>query len=194
MDTELDIEKSLTKAYYEVLKSIPAENVSREGLLKTPNRAAKAMIEFTQGYYKTVSEIVGNGKFETTNNDMVLIKDIKFSSLCEHHMLPFYGKMHIAYIPDGKVIGLSKIPRIVEMFSKRLQIQERLTKQVADGLSEAIGAKGVAIYCLAEHNCVSMRGVRKEGSLTSTQYMSGEFLKVEMKKEFFDIVSSNMGQ
>jgi len=184
---------SLADGYAKVLSSIPGEDVNREGILKTPSRAAKAMIEFTSGYYNTVADIVGEGKFSTDNNDMVLIKDIKFFSLCEHHMLPFHGKMHVAYIPNGKVIGLSKIPRIVELFARRLQIQERLTQEVAEGLEEAIGAKGVAVFCYAEHCCVSMRGVRKDGSVTSTQFMTGDFLKdVELKREFFDQVNSRL--
>lgn len=190
--TEAEQVAALSSGYQQVLASIPGEDVSREGIIKTPSRAAKAMIEFTSGYYKTVADIVGEGKFATDNNDMVLIKGIKFYSLCEHHMLPFHGKMHVAYIPDGKVIGLSKIPRIVELFARRLQIQERLTKEVADGLHEAIGAKGVAVFCYAEHTCVSMRGVRKDGSTTSTQYFTGEFLAdKDLKREFFDQVNSN---
>merc|ERR1712166_459666 len=180
--TEAEQVAALSSGYQQVLASIPGEDVSREGIIKTPSRAAKAMIEFTSRYYKTVADIVGEGKFATDNNDMVLIKGIKFYSLCEHHMLPFHGK----------VIGLSKIPRIVELFARRLQIQERLTKEVADGLHEAIGAKGVAVFCYAEHTCVSMRGVRKDGSTTSTQYFTGEFLvDKNLKREFFDQVNSN---
>lgn len=147
----------------------------REGLLRTPHRAAKAMEFLTQGYRQDVQKIVNDAIFTTTNNEMVIVKDIELYSLCEHHLLPFLGRAHVAYIPDGKVLGLSKIPRIVDMFARRLQIQENLTQQIGNCIQEVTGARGVAVVIEAKHLCAMMRGVEKQNSSMTTSMMLGVF-------------------
>lgn len=170
---------------------IIGENPKREGLLKTPNRVFKAFKHLTNGYDKNVKEILNDALFESSNNEMVLVRDIEFYSLCEHHLLPFFGRVHVAYIPDKKVVGLSKIPRLVEVFARRLQIQEQLTEQIAQALMENVAAKGVGVVIEARHMCVEMRGVQKVNSTTSTSALRGLFLKNEKtRKEFFELINS----
>ncbi len=151
------------------------ENPERDGLLKTPQRAAKAMEFLTQGYEQDLSEIVNEAIFASENDEMVIVRDIELYSMCEHHMLPFIGKCHVAYLPAGRVIGLSKIPRIVDMYSRRLQIQENLTKQIGDSIQEVTQAKGVAVVIEAKHLCAMMRGVEKQNSSMITSMMLGRF-------------------
>jgi len=164
------MDNKLAGLYEAIIRDI-GEDPSREGLQKTPERAAKAMQYLTQGYTQSVDEVVNNAIFETENNQMILVKDIELYSLCEHHLLPFIGKCHVAYIPTGKVIGLSKIARIVDMFSRRLQIQENLTKQIADTLMTAIEPAGVGVIIEAQHLCMMMRGVEKQNSMMTTSMM-----------------------
>ena len=164
----------LTRLYESLIKGI-GEDPSREGLIKTPERAAKALQYLTRGYRQTVDEVVNNAIFESDNDEMILVKDIELYSLCEHHLLPFTGKCHVAYIPTGKVIGLSKIARIVDMYARRLQIQENLTKQIADTLMDAINPAGVGVIIEAQHLCMMMRGVEKQNSVMTTSMMLGSF-------------------
>jgi GTP cyclohydrolase I len=151
------------------------ENAAREGLVRTPIRAAKAMQFMTQGYRQRVEDIVNGAIFESSNSEMVIVRDIELYSLCEHHLLPFIGKAHVAYLPDGKVLGLSKIPRIVDMFARRLQIQENLTQQIGDTVQSVTGARGVGVVIVAKHLCMMMRGVEKQNSQMTTSYMAGMF-------------------
>jgi GTP cyclohydrolase I len=147
-------------------------------------------MEMTQGYHQDPVAVLNDALFESDNNQMVLIKDIEFYSMCEHHILPIIGRAHVAYIPDGKVVGLSKIPRMVDIFAKRLQIQEQLTEQIADAINEVISPKGVAVVIQARHMCMEMRGVGKTHSATTTSALRGAFLKSDTRKEFFDIINS----
>lgn len=167
------------------------ENPNREGLIKTPLRVAKSFEFLSKGYKENPKEILNDALFESSNNEMVLVRDIEFYSLCEHHLLPFFGRVHCAYIPDKKVVGLSKIPRLVEVFARRLQIQEQLTEQIADALSDIVGAKGVGVVIEARHLCVEMRGVQKANSTTTTSALRGIFLKNEKtRKEFFSLINA----
>lgn len=165
----------IAKASYRDLIIQAGENVHREGLLKTPQRAAKAWDFLTSGYSIDPAELLGAAVFEEEFDNMVLVKDIEFYSLCEHHLLPFFGKIHVAYIPDGKIVGLSKIPRAVDALARRLQVQERLTKQVADIIEDTLHPKGVAVAADASHMCMMMRGVEKQNSTTATTYFTGLF-------------------
>jgi GTP cyclohydrolase IA len=184
------MDNKLAELYESILKGI-GENPSREGLQKTPERAAKAMQYLTQGYTQSVEEVVNNAIFESENNQMILVKDIEMYSLCEHHLLPFIGKCHVAYIPTGKVIGLSKIARIVDMFARRLQIQENLTKQIADTLMTAIEPAGVGVIIEAQHLCMMMRGVEKQNSMMTTSMMLGTFRDHDRtRSEFLRLVKS----
>jgi GTP cyclohydrolase I len=164
----------LTEHYAGILAGV-GETPSREGLLKTPERAAKAMAYLCRGYNQDLRSVVNDAVFTSTNDDMVIVKDIELYSLCEHHVLPFIGRAHVAYLPQGKVIGLSKIARIVDMFARRLQIQENLTVQIADAISEVIQPAGVAVTIEAEHLCMKMRGVEKQNSTMKTSVMLGSF-------------------
>jgi GTP cyclohydrolase I len=167
------------------------EDPSREGLVRTPERVARSLVELTQGYSQTVAGVVGEGVFEEDCSEMVLVKDIEFYSLCEHHLLPFYGQMHVAYIPDGRIIGLSKIPRIVDVFAKRLQVQERLTQQVAQALQETLRPKGVGVVADAAHLCMMMRGVQKQNSKAMTSCLVGSFqTDPKTRAEFLGLVRS----
>lgn len=166
------------------------EDVTREGLVDTPKRAAKAFEFLNNGYNKTLEEILNGAIFEADTEDMVIIKDIELYSLCEHHLLPFVGKCHIAYLPQGKVLGLSKLARIVDMYARRLQIQEKLTKQIADAVDTAVGAKGVAVVIEAKHMCMMMRGVEKQNSVMTTSVMTGIFRKeMSTRAEFLSLIN-----
>ena len=178
------------KEIYEVILEEIGENPNREGLLKTPERVAKAMQYLTHGYHTDPSEILKSAMFAEDYNQMVLVKDIELYSLCEHHMLPFFGKAHIAYIPNGHIVGLSKIPRIVDAFSRRLQVQERLTNEIRDCIEETLNPKGVAVVIEAKHLCMQMRGVQKQNSVTSTSAFSGAFMESEKTRaEFMNLIS-----
>jgi GTP cyclohydrolase I len=181
--------KNLAGNIKEILNEL-GENPQREGLLKTPERVAKSMEFLTNGYKLDPSEILKKAMFTEKYSQMVLVKDIELYSLCEHHMLPFFGKAHIAYIPDGQIVGLSKIPRIVDVFSRRLQVQERLTDQIRDCIQDTLKPKGVAIVIEAQHLCMQMRGVQKQHSSTTTSAFSGIFMKEEKtRSEFINLIS-----
>nr|WP_240614524.1 MULTISPECIES: GTP cyclohydrolase I FolE [Herpetosiphon] len=168
------------------------EDVEREGLQRTPHRVAKMFTELTAGYRTDPVALINEAIFTVDYNEMVLVRDIEFSSLCEHHMLPFWGKAHVAYIPNGKVIGLSKIPRIVDMFAKRLQVQERLTREVADFVAEAIGASGVAVVVHGAHMCSMIRGVKKANARMVTQSLQGVFkTDPQIRAEFMGHITAN---
>lgn len=174
----------LKDSYLKILQSV-GENPKREGLLKTPHRAARAMEFLTQGYEQDLETILNNAVFETDNDQMVIVKDIEFYSLCEHHLLPFVGKAHVAYLPQGKVVGLSKVARIVDMFARRLQIQEQLTTQIASAMMDITGAAGVGVVVDAEHFCMMMRGVEKQHSSTVTSTMLGTFRENHRTRDEF---------
>lgn len=161
--------------HYRAILEAVGEDPAREGLLRTPQRAARAMEFLTQGYTQDISALVNEAVFTTANNEMVIVRDIELYSLCEHHLLPFTGRAHVAYLPNGKVIGLSKIPRIVDMFARRLQIQEKLTQQIGNCIQEVTDAKGVAVVVEAKHLCAMMRGVQKQNSSMTTSMMLGRF-------------------
>ena len=166
------------------------EDPNREGLIKTPNRVSKAWEFFSKGYKENLDIIINGAIFEEDARDMVIVRDIEFFSLCEHHLIPFFGKAHVGYIPNGKVIGLSKIPRIIDMFSRRLQVQERLTHQIADAINSVLNPKGVSVVMEGRHMCMQMRGVEKQNSFTSTSAMSGQFKKsAETRSEFLSIIN-----
>ncbi len=185
-------QKKLEKAVEEILINI-GENPKREGLLKTPHRVAKSFQFLTKGYSQDPKEILNKALFTTTNDEMVLVRDIEFYSLCEHHLLPIMGRVHVAYIPDGKVVGLSKIPRVVEVFARRLQIQEQLTEQIADAINEAITPKGVAVVVHARHMCMEMRGVEKINSTTVSSALRGLFKSdLRTRNEFFNLINANV--
>ncbi|MEM9141913.1 MAG: GTP cyclohydrolase I FolE [Bacteroidota bacterium] len=168
------------------------EDVDREGLLKTPERAAKAMLFLTQGYQQDAAEILKSAMFKESYNEMVIVKDIEVYSLCEHHMLPFFGKAHIAYIPNGHIVGLSKLPRIVDVFARRLQVQERLTEQILDCINDTLKPQGVAVVIEASHMCMMMRGVQKQNSVTTTSGFRGAFKNQETRNEFLKLISSDL--
>ena len=166
------------------------EDPTREGILRTPSRVAKAWKFLAKGYQQNLDEIINNAVFTEDYDEMVTIKDIDFFSLCEHHLLPFFGKAHVAYIPDGKIIGLSKVPRIVDMFSRRLQVQERMTHEIADTLNSVLSPKGVAVVVEGEHMCMQMRGVEKQNSYATTSSMTGLFRQdSRTREEFLNIIS-----
>lgn len=166
------------------------EDPNREGLIKTPSRVSKAWSFFSKGYKQDLNRIINDAIFEEDAKDMVIVRDIEFFSLCEHHLIPFFGKAHVGYIPNGKVIGLSKIPRIIDMFSRRLQVQERLTHQIADAINSVLNPKGVSVVMEGRHMCMQMRGVEKQNSFTSTSAMYGQFKKsAETRSEFLSIIN-----
>ncbi|WP_242204996.1 GTP cyclohydrolase I FolE [Aestuariivivens insulae] len=164
------------------------EDTKRDGLLKTPERAAKAMQFLTQGYHQDPVEILESAMFEESYDEMVIVKDIELYSLCEHHMLPFFGKVHIAYIPNGQIVGLSKLPRVVDIFARRLQVQERLTEQILDCINDTLKPQGVAVVIEASHMCMMMRGVQKQNSITTTSGFRGQFEKIETRNEFLKLI------
>jgi GTP cyclohydrolase I len=178
-----------TQDLYRELLIRVGEDPTRDGLLRTPERVEKSMTFLTRGYAMDVTEVLHDALFDVDYDEMVIVKDIEFFSLCEHHMLPFFGKAHIAYVPNGKVIGLSKIPRLVDVFSRRLQVQERLTRQVGDAITEAIHPQGVAVILEAQHLCMMMRGVEKQHSSTVTSAMLGVFkTQLQTRNEFLSLV------
>lgn len=179
----------MEKAFTDIIKAV-GENPEREGLLDTPKRAAKAFQFLTEGYRRSVDDIVNNALFESDCNEMVIVSDIEMYSLCEHHLLPFIGKCHVAYIPSGKVLGLSKVARIVDLFARRLQIQEQLTTQIAKTVQEVTAAAGVGVIIEAKHMCMMMRGVEKQNSVMRTSAMLGEFQNNQAtRQEFLSLIS-----
>jgi GTP cyclohydrolase I len=179
----------MEEQFAKIIEAI-GEDLNREGLKDTPKRAAKAFKFLNNGYHKTLDEVLNDAIFTADTEDMVIVKDIELYSLCEHHLLPFIGKCHVGYLPQGKVLGLSKIARIVDMYARRLQIQERLTKQIADAISLAIDAKGVAVVIEAKHLCMMMRGVEKQNSIMTTSVMTGIFRKsISTRSEFLTLIN-----
>jgi GTP cyclohydrolase I len=168
------------------------EDANRDGIVKTPERAAKAMQFLTQGYDLNAVEILQSAIFDEDHSEMIVVKDIEVFSMCEHHLLPFYGKAHVAYIPNGKIVGLSKIPRVVDVFARRFQVQERLTTQIRDVINETLKPHGVAVVIEAKHFCMMMRGVQKQNSSTTTSAFTGEFEKQATRNEFIIIISSKL--
>jgi GTP cyclohydrolase I len=187
----IEVTEDIKDSYKNVIESL-GEDVSREGLVKTPERAAKAMQFLTSGYDQDPAAILKGAMFAEDYKDMVIIKDIELYSLCEHHMLPFFGKAHIAYIPNGQIVGLSKIPRIVDIFSRRLQVQERLTHDILECIHNTLKPQGVAVVIEASHMCMMMRGVQKQNSVTTTSGFRGQFEKVETRSEFLNLISKNL--
>ncbi|HMC01272.1 MAG TPA: GTP cyclohydrolase I FolE [Flavobacteriaceae bacterium] len=179
------------KEQYKSIITDLGEDASRDGLKKTPERAAKAMQFLTQGYAQDPAEILRSAMFEESYDEMVIVKDIELYSLCEHHILPFFGKAHIAYIPNGHIVGLSKIPRIVDIFARRLQVQERLTEQILDCINDTLKPQGVAVVIEASHMCMMMRGVQKQNSVTTTSGFRGQFEKIETRNEFLKLISNS---
>ncbi|HSY75668.1 MAG TPA: GTP cyclohydrolase I FolE [Bacteroidia bacterium] len=184
--------EKLAEHYHHILKDL-GEDTKREGLVKTPHRVAKAMQFLLHGYNLDPAEMLRSAMFKEKYSQMVVVKDIEIYSLCEHHILPFFGKAHIAYIPNGRVVGLSKIPRVVDAFARRLQVQERLTDQIRDCIQDTLKPTGVAVLIEAQHLCMQMRGVQKQNSVTTTSAFTGEFLESEKtRKEFMSIIQSKL--
>ncbi len=180
--------EELAKNYRAILRGV-GEDPEREGLMDTPKRAAKAMQYLCHGYQQSLEQIINGALFESDNDEMVIVRDIELHSLCEHHLLPFIGKAHVAYVPTGKVLGLSKVARIVDMFSRRLQIQENLTRQIADAIAQVTDAAGVAVVIEAKHMCMMMRGVEKQNSVMSTSVMLGAFREsYNTRQEFLQLI------
>jgi len=181
----------MEKIYKELIKAL-GENPEREGLLHTPQRAANAMRFLTSGYKETLEEVVNNAVFKSMNDAMVIVKDIEIYSFCEHHLLPFFGKCHVGYLPHNKIIGLSKIARIVDMYSRRLQIQENLTQQIAEAINQTLNAKGVGVVMECSHLCMMMRGVEKQNSVMKTSSMLGLFREMQSTRfEFLTLIGNN---
>jgi GTP cyclohydrolase I len=185
------ITSGLVKSYAEVLELL-GEDPEREGLKKTPERLAKAMQYLTQGYHLDARAIINSAKFHEEVSEMIVVKDIEIYSMCEHHMLPFIGKAHVAYIPNGWITGLSKIARVVDVFARRLQVQERLTIQIKDAIKETLNPLGVAVVIEAKHLCMMMRGVQKQNSTTTTSAFDGEFHKNSTRSEFLKLISADL--
>ncbi len=181
-------EASLAAIYGELLRRV-GEDPMRDGLLRTPDRMERSLAFLTRGYRQTLPEVLGGALFDVDYDEMVIVREIEFYSMCEHHMLPFFGRAHIAYVPDGKVIGLSKLPRVVDMFARRLQVQERLTRQIAEAVIASIHPQGVGVILEAQHLCMMMRGVEKQSSMTTTSAMLGVFrTQVQTRNEFLSLV------
>lgn len=183
--------ESISDMYKNILDDV-GEDPHREGLVKTPVRAAKAMQFLTQGYDLNPAEVLRSAMFKEDYSQMVIVKDIEVYSLCEHHLLPFFGKAHIAYIPNGHIVGLSKLPRVVDAFARRLQVQERLTNEIRDCIQETLQPLGVAVVMECSHLCMQMRGVQKQNSVTTTSAFTGEFLKDPTRKEFISLISTRL--
>ncbi len=179
--------ENLRSSFHDILETL-GEDTQREGIVKTPERAAKSMQFLTQGYHQDAAQILEAAMFKEDYENMVIIKDIELYSLCEHHILPFFGKAHIAYIPDGHIVGLSKIPRVVDVFARRLQVQERLTKEILDCIYDTLKPKGVAVVIEASHMCMMMRGVQKQNSTTTTSGFRGAFEKMKTRTEFLKLI------
>jgi GTP cyclohydrolase I len=191
-DAKKDERGPIGDMFEQILKNL-GEDPTREGLLRTPYRAEKALHFLTSGYQVNLDAIINGALFAAENDDMVVVKDIEYYSLCEHHMLPFFGRVHVAYLPDKKIIGLSKIPRIIDVFARRLQVQERITQQIADTLMEVLEPRGVAVVSEAQHFCMMMRGVEKQCSSTVTSAMLGEFRRNKASKdEFLALIRSSL--
>ncbi|HMK02540.1 MAG TPA: GTP cyclohydrolase I FolE [Ferruginibacter sp.] len=186
-----EITAGLIESYRNTLKLL-GEDPEREGLLKTPERLAKAMQFLTQGYQDNANEVLESAKFHEDVSEMIIVKDIELYSMCEHHMLPFYGKAHVAYIPNGYITGLSKIARVVDIYSRRLQVQERLTHQILNSIKETLNPLGVAVVIEASHLCMMMRGVTKQNSVTTTSAFWGQFEKNETRSEFVKLISAKL--
>ncbi len=182
---------SISDMYKNILDDV-GENPHREGLVKTPIRAAKAMQFLTQGYDLDAAEILRSAMFKEDYSQMVIVKDIEVYSLCEHHLLPFFGKAHIAYIPNGHIVGLSKLPRVVDAYARRLQVQERLTNEIRDCIQDTLNPLGVAVVMECTHLCMQMRGVQKQNSVTTTSAFTGEFLKDTTRQEFISLISTKL--
>jgi GTP cyclohydrolase I len=178
--------------HYRDIISLLGEDMEREGLLKTPERVAKAMLTLTQGYAMNPEDILLSAKFREKYSQMVIVKDIDFFSLCEHHLLPFYGKAHVAYIPNGYITGLSKIARVVDVFSHRLQVQERMTSQIKECIQHTLNPLGVMVVIEAKHLCMQMRGVEKQNSITTTSDFTGAFNRAKTREEFMNLLRSNL--
>lgn len=183
--------ESIATNYYDILSTL-GENPDREGLIKTPERAAKALQFLTHGYELNPEELLKSAMFTEDYNQMVVVKDIEVFSLCEHHLLPFFGKAHVAYIPNGHIVGLSKIPRVVDAYARRLQVQERMTNQIRDCINDTLQPKGVAVIVECKHLCMSMRGVQKQNSVTTTSAFTGAFADEKTRAEFLRLVSSDL--
>lgn len=179
-------------SHYEAILADLGEDPSREGLLKTPERVAKALQFLTHGYDSKPDEILRSAMFKEDYSQMVVVKDIEVFSMCEHHMLPFFGKAHIAYIPNGHIVGLSKLPRVVDSFARRLQVQERLTNEIRDCIQDTLKPAGVAVVIECKHLCMSMRGVQKQNSLTTTSAFTGEFVNETTRSEFLKLITSTL--
>ncbi len=186
-----DVIKDLKDSYEHIITKL-GEDKDREGLQDTPKRVAKAMQFLTQGYGQDAAEILRSAMFKESYSEMVIVKDIEIYSLCEHHMLPFYGKAHIAYIPNGYIVGLSKIPRVVDVFARRLQVQERLNEQILDAINDTLKPMGVAVVIEAAHLCMMMRGVQKQNSVTTTSGFRGAFERIETRNEFLKLIGSQL--
>ncbi|AXG71604.1 GTP cyclohydrolase 1 [Kordia sp. SMS9] len=187
----IQVTNAVKDRYKTIIEEL-GEDTAREGLLKTPERAAKAMQFLTQGYEMDAAEILQSAMFAEDYNEMVIVKDIELYSLCEHHILPFFGKAHIAYIPNGHIVGLSKLPRVVDVFARRLQVQERLTHDILECINNTLKPKGVAVVIEASHMCMMMRGVQKQNSVTTTSGFRGAFQKMETRNEFLKLISSDL--
>ena len=193
LEIEQGLSKFTTEEMYREILSRLGEDPKRDGLVRTPERVEKSMAFLTKGYQEDPAKILRGALFDVDYDEMVIVKDIEMFSLCEHHMLPFIGKVHVAYIPNGKVIGLSKIPRLVEVFARRLQVQERMTRQIADTIQEAINPQGVGVVIEARHLCMMMRGIEKQHSSTVTSAMVGCFQQKETRTEFLSLVRGGNG-
>ncbi|WP_298757477.1 GTP cyclohydrolase I FolE [uncultured Psychroserpens sp.] len=187
----IQVTDDVKQRYEQIIEEL-GEDTKREGLLKTPERASKAMQFLTQGYNQDAAEILKSAMFKESYNEMVIVKDIELYSLCEHHILPFFGKAHIAYIPNGHIVGLSKLPRIVDVFARRLQVQERLTEQILDCINDTLKPEGVAVVIEASHMCMMMRGVQKQNSTTTTSGFRGAFKNMETRTEFLKLISEKL--
>lgn len=183
--------QQITQLFKTIINEL-GEDTSRDGLLKTPERAAKAMQFLTQGYSQDAEAILKSAMFNESYNEMVIVKNIELYSLCEHHMLPFFGKAHIAYIPNGKIVGLSKLPKVVDVYARRLQVQERLTEQILDCINNTLQPQGVAVVIEAAHMCMMMRGVQKQNSVTTTSGFRGAFERIETRNEFLKLISTDL--
>lgn len=188
---DTDLIESMSKNYKTIIENL-GEDINREGLQKTPERVAKAMQYLTHGYDLNPLEILKSALFTEDHQQMIVVKDIEIYSMCEHHMLPFFGKAHVAYIPNGKIVGLSKIPRIVDAFARRMQVQERLTDEIKNCIQEALNPLGVAVVIEAQHMCMQMRGIQKQNSFTTTSSFTGAFERDKTRKEFISLISNKL--